>query len=350
MSARAQWLEARRAGIGGSDAAAILGLDPWRSPLDVFRSKVEPVEPTEDEVFLFKLGHRLEPVIAGLYYDETKRDLWSPDPEVVQHLEYPEIIGSPDRLAPADGRVVELKSEHQFADKFGDPGTDQVPEHYVIQCAHYMAVADLDRCDVAVLHGGFKFSIYQLHRDLELERSLIDQLRGWWADHVVKRVEPPIDASEAWANFLAIKYPFNKGKILEVDENSHPAIMRDVYNVLNYGDMVKTVQGRLDLAKNAVRAFIAENDGIRGPWGKITWRLCKDTTRTEINFDQVLEQLAKRYEIPESEIADLREEAMETKVAKKGGRRFVPKRAKEVNEQMIPDSTQEEMFTDGNGN
>jgi len=112
--------------------------------------------------------------------------------------------------------------------------------------------------------------------------------------------------------------------------------MRDVYNVLNYRDMVDQVTGRLEHAKNAVRAFIAENDGIRGPWGKITWRLCKDTTRTEVNFDQVLEQLAKRYEIPSSEIDDLREEAMETKVAKKGGRRFVPKRAKEVND-AIPD-------------
>jgi putative phage-type endonuclease len=337
MSARASWLEGRRLGMGGSDSPAILGLDPWRSPLDIWRSKVEPAPPTADEIFLFKLGHLLEPVIAGLYTEETERECFSPVPEIVQHLKFPEIIGSPDRLAPKDGRVIELKSEHQFADKFGDPGSDQVPDHYILQAAHYMAVTDLDRCDVAVLHGGFRFAIYQLRRDLDLERSMIEQLREWWNAYVVKKVEPPLDASESWGNYLATKYPFNRGPVLKVDENSNPALMRHVFNVLNYGDLIRDSKTKLTGAQSEVKAFLAENDGIVGPWGKITWRLCKDSTATVINFEKVLAQLAILYKIPELEITELREKCMESVITKKGGRRFVAKRAKELAEQMAPE-------------
>lgn len=334
-----EWLESRQRGLGGSDAAAVLGMDAWRSGLDVWRSKVEPIpEATDDENFLFKLGHLLEPVIAGLYSEQTGRELFIPEPEIITHLKYPEIVGSPDRLAPKDGRVIELKSEHQFADKFGDPGSDQVPDHYVIQAAHYMAVANLDRCDVAVLHGGFKFAIYQLRRDLEMERSMIDQLRHWWDAYVVKKIEPPLDASEAWGDYLAQKYPLNRGPIVQVDENSQPALMRHVFNALNYADVIVNFKSRLEGARNEVKAFIADNDGIRGPWGKITWRRCKDSTETRINFDKVLATLQKRFGILDRELAELREQCMESVVTKKGGRRFIAKRAKDAAEsEMLPE-------------
>jgi putative phage-type endonuclease len=344
MSARATWLEARRAGIGGSDAAAVLGLDPWRSPLDIWRSKVKPEPPSDDEKFLFKLGHLLEPVIAGLYSEQTEREVFVPDPEIVQHPKFPEIIGSPDRLAPRDGRVIELKSEHQFADKFGDPGSDQVPDHYIVQAAHYMAVSELDRCDIAVLHGGFKFAIYQLRRDLGLERSMLDQLREWWDAYVVKKVEPPLDSSESWGNYLATKYPFNRGPLVKVDENSNPDLMRHVFNVLNFSDVKKQTEKRIEEAKNAIKAFLAENDGVVGPWGKITWRLCKDSTATVINFDKVLAHIANDYKLSNEYLAELREMHMESVITKKGGRRFVAKRAKELAEtEMIPEA-QETLF------
>lgn len=327
MIERAQWIERQRGGIGGSEAAAVLGLDPWRSPLDVWRAKVENVPPTEDEVFLFRLGHLLEPVIAGLYTARTGLAIY--ETGVFQHSKYPEIIGSPDRISPGD-RVVELTSEHQFADKFGDPdetGTsDIVPDHYLFQGAHYMAITDLDRCDVAVLHGGYKFAIYRLRRDLDLEKAMLDQLRAFWHDYVLKRIPPPIDSSIAWTEYLAKMYPANRGEIVEVDPKEHVELMRHVHNCFNYADQIEVFTARLNEAKNRVKAFIGERDGIVGPWGKITWKLCRDTMSTTINFDHVLHELGQRYQIPEREIVELREAHMQSEVVKKGVRRFVPKR------------------------
>jgi predicted phage-related endonuclease len=205
-----------------------------------------------------------------------------------------------------------------------------------------MAVANLDRCDIAVLHGGFKFAIYQLGRDLVLERSMLEQLRDWWHAYVVKKIEPPLDASEAWGNYLAHKYPFNRGAILKVDENSHPALMRHVFNALNYADGIRDFKAKLTGAQNEVKAFLAESDGIVGPWGKITWRLCKDSTETRINFDKALELLAKMYSIPEIELTRVREQCMESVITKRGGRRFVAKRAKDA-DSPIPESAEFEL-------
>jgi hypothetical protein len=120
--------------------------------------------------------------------------------------------------------------------------------------------------------------------------------------------------------------------------------MRHVFNVLNFGDVKKQTETRIEEAKNQVKAFVAENDGIRGPWGKITWRLCKDSTGTRINFEKVLDQLAGRYHIPQREIVELREQYMESVVTKKGGRRFVAKRAKDA-DSPIPESAEMDLFS-----
>jgi len=326
-------LEGRRRGIGGSDAAAILGLDPWRSGLDVWISKVKPLPArTEDENFLLRLGILLEPVIAGLYSAETARELFRPEPETIEHLRFPELIGTPDRLCPADDRVVELKSEHQFADKFGDPGSDQVPDHYLIQGAHYMMVANLSKCDVAVLHGGAKFAIYQLRRDLELERTMIEQLRAWWSDYVVKNVEPPLDASESWGNYLATKYPNDRAPLLELKAEEHPELMRIVNHVFAYDMAAKDFKQKLEAAKTAVKASLGANAGYFGPWGRITWKTTANSTARVCNYEKLFLHLAREFKISDELRDDLIDQFLETVVTKAGGRRFTAKRAKEIDD------------------
>jgi putative phage-type endonuclease len=330
MSARAMWLEGRRRGIGGSDAAAILGFDPWRSGLDVWISKTQKPKDDRGDEFLLRLGKLLEPVIAGLYETETGRRLSILDPEIIEHAQYPELIGTPDRICYRDGRVVELKSEHQFADKFGDPGSDEVPDHYAIQCAHYMALTDLDRCDVPVLHGGAKFAIYQLHRDLVIERAMIEQLRGWWNDYVLKEVEPPLDASEAWGNYLANKYPHNRGPMLELTDEEHPELLRQVKNVLDLKEVIDHLKVRLELARSTVKAAIGNNDGLVGGFGKITWRRTKDSTARVCNYERLFLHLAREFKLTDDARDELIDQFMETLTTKTGERRFVATRAKDI--------------------
>src|SRR6266849_2791235 len=151
-------------------------MDVW---LDKMGLKEETPDPDRD--FLLDLGNSLEPVIAGLYEKQTGRTLIAlAPPGIWEHPKHPMLLGSPDRLVRGERRGVELKSENLFQDKFGESGTDQVPEHYLIQCAHYMAITNYDAWDVALLHGGARFNIYTINRDLELEKAMVEQLLNWW--------------------------------------------------------------------------------------------------------------------------------------------------------------------------
>ena len=206
---RSEWLAARRTGIGGTDAAAILGLSPWKSPLDVWldktgRAPAEELDPDREDLLF--LGQVLEPAIASMYSRKTGRELVHVN-GIVHHPKFPVIIGIPDRLVVGEPRGVELKSEHVFVDKFGDPGTDQVPDYYAVQCVQYMAIEDFHAWDIALLHGGAKFAIYTLERDLATETALIELLLKWWERHVVADVPPELDGSDSARRYVLEKFP-----------------------------------------------------------------------------------------------------------------------------------------------
>jgi predicted phage-related endonuclease len=74
--------------------------------------------------------------------------------------------------------------------KWGEQGTDQVPESYLIQCAYYASICDVPKVDIAVLIGGQNFRIYTYNRNKELEEKLIKIACNFWHNHIEKRIPP----------------------------------------------------------------------------------------------------------------------------------------------------------------
>ncbi len=296
MLNRAQWLAERRKGIGGTDAAAILGLSPWRSPMDVFLDKTgrlqDESKPDPDREILLEFGSQVEAVVANIYSRVTGRTLRTVD-GVVRHPEFPMILGSPDRLVVGERRGVEIKSEIQFSNKFGDPGTDEIPEHYAVQCMHYMAIVDADAWDLALLHGGLWRGIYTIPRDRNLEREMLQILADWWQRHVVADIPPEIDGSDGSARYLAQKFERNVLPIADAGskEADHA---RELVRVR--GEL-KTLQTTESTLVNLLKAAIGEREGIRGDFGRITWKRTKDSVATDFEaaFSYVAE-LAKLSE------------------------------------------------------
>jgi putative phage-type endonuclease len=151
---RELWLAGRRRGIGGSDAAAILGLSPWRTEMDVWldktgRTDVEPEIIDPDRKFLLELGQEMEKGIARLYTLKTGREL-EPIPEhaLLIHPKFPTLIGTPDRLVLGESRGVEIKTENSFQHKFGEPG-----EPDAIPVAPIPASPRIPRWSVSALYG-----------------------------------------------------------------------------------------------------------------------------------------------------------------------------------------------------
>jgi putative phage-type endonuclease len=310
------WKLARKKGIGGSDAAAILGFSPWKSPMDVYLDKTgmaEDVPEDKNRQFLLELGTQLEPVIARLYERETGKHLQQPSPAMWTHSKHEILLGHPDRVVASD-RGVELKSENQFQNEFGDPGTDQVPYHYLIQCAHYMAIGNYPTWDVALLRGGATFAIYTLHRDLELEQFMLDELLAWWDHHIVQGVPPDVDSSDAWKVYLRKKFPADILPIKPTDQVALELLQR-LADARRGCESWETVKVEME---NRLKLIIGEHEGLQGDFGKVTWRKTKDGSTTDMAA--AFQWLANKTGTPQ----ELREQILQQFThAKPGVRRFL---------------------------
>lgn len=176
---RQQWLAARRTGIGSSDAAAICGMSPWQTAWELYLDKKGEL-PDRDPTPAMLWGLRLEPALADAYCAERKGVELAKLKDIVRHPLHHWMIANPDRVCD-DGRLVELKTASSFvASEWGEPGTDQIPEVYLIQVQHQMAVTGADLCDVAALIGGQDFRIYTVPRSEKVIARLIEIEGDFW--------------------------------------------------------------------------------------------------------------------------------------------------------------------------
>lgn len=184
---RDAWLAERRTGIGGSDVAAMLGLSRWKTPLALYQEKRGELVPNEDdETEAMRWGRYLEPVVRQAYADRTGRAVKVLG-DILRHPQHGHMIANLDGFTDC-GRVFEAKTA-RTAEGWGEPGTDDVPQPYLLQVQHYLEVTGFEVADVAVLIGGSDFRIYEVPADRELQDMLIDAEAEFWGR--VQRAEPP---------------------------------------------------------------------------------------------------------------------------------------------------------------
>ncbi|OPX04931.1 YqaJ viral recombinase family protein [Geobacillus sp. LEMMY01] len=202
-----EWLQARRKGIGGSDAAAIAGLNKWKSPVAVYLEKIgqAPEENVNSEAAYW--GTILEDIVAQEFSRRTGLKVRRRN-AILRHPEYPFMIANVDRLIVGRKEGLECKtaSEH-LKDEWKN---DEVPAQYLIQCQHYMAITGFDSWWVAVLIGGNKFIYKKIERDEEIIQYLIEIELNFWNNHVLKKNPPMFDGSDASSELLKALYPTAK--------------------------------------------------------------------------------------------------------------------------------------------
>lgn len=140
---REDWLDYRRLGIGGSDAAAIMGLSPFATIRDLYFDKigVTPVIEEEEENWVAKeVGHRLEDLVAMIFAKKTGLEVF-PVRKMFRHPLYPFMLADVDyfiRFPDGSIGILECKTcNYNAKDKWADDG---IPENYVLQVRHYLAV------------------------------------------------------------------------------------------------------------------------------------------------------------------------------------------------------------------
>jgi putative phage-type endonuclease len=299
-TAREQWLAERRTGIGGSDAAAILGLSPWAGPMDIWLAKTGQVaEPAETEAMWW--GSALEDLVARRYTEKTGRAVYNPE-RIFRHADHDFIIGTPDRLVVGDRRGVEIKTASGYArDHWGESGTDQVPPHYLVQVLHYMIVTDLPVWDVAVLIGGSDFRIFTVNRDDEMMRTIVDREVEWWTRHIVGGERPPLDGSEGVSKYLAGRFPQDSGEMLDRSGDGYATSYRDRY--LEARQQRQRYEALENDAANNLKSLIGDAAGMSfGDGSSITWKNTRGTTSTD--WEAVARALTAHIAYPHDVIWD----------------------------------------------
>ena len=151
MSEYEEFLQQRFSGIGGSDAAVVLDISPFKSKIQLWNEKVyKKINPKSEEELIFQIGKVLEPIIANKYEKETGRKLEIRKLKV--HPEYPFMIGNIDREIVGDERgpgILEIKTKGAFVDWHGE----DIPPYYMTQVQHYLSIYGYEWASFAVLES-----------------------------------------------------------------------------------------------------------------------------------------------------------------------------------------------------
>lgn len=284
--------------LGGSDIGAILGLSPFRTPLQVWQEKTGKETAQHDSLPL-RFGSFAEEFVASEYSRSTGFALRH-DESLFIHPKYPFMCAHLDRLVFGMGldhpptKILECKTANPFArSDWGQVGTDEVPLSYLAQCAWYQAVTGIADTDLAVLFGNSEFRIYEIQRDLALEELVIAQAIHFWNAYVLADIPPP---PQSEADLQALYRSSNPQKSIEASvEIVH---MAEKIRALN--TTIEKYETQVSSLKQSIMQCMGEAEVLTFQDHVIaTWKAPKPSFRLDAKrLEQVHPDIAQCFQIP----------------------------------------------------
>ena len=299
---RDEWLEWRRKGIGGSDAAAVAGLSRYRTPIQVYMEKLGMIEPPEENEAMY-WGKKLEDVVAEEFSQRTGLKIRRRN-AILLHPEYPFMLANVDRFIVDKSEGLECKTASAY--KADEWDGDKIPWEYEIQCHHYMAVTGYNAWWIAVLIGGNRFVYKRIERDEEIINNLIKIESDFWNNHVLKQIPPDPDGSPASTELVKQLYPESNHQ--EIDLPS--SVERLIEQYQQAAEEEKAAAERKEAAANNIKMLLGEYEVGRFRDWKITWKTITssriDTKRLKAEMPDVYAKFtnltsSRRFEIKRME-------------------------------------------------
>ncbi|OXM17344.1 YqaJ viral recombinase family protein [Paenibacillus herberti] len=289
---RAEWLKLRQAGIGGSDAAAVAGMNPWKSPVGVYLEKTGQIVPEVAGEAAY-WGNQLEDVVAREFATRSGFKIQRSN-KLYRHKDHPFMLGNVDRLITDGSKrrgILEVKTTNAFA---GDDWEgNKIPDHYALQLQHYMAVLGLDYGFFAVLIGGNRFEERYVERDKTVIDALISIEKEFWEQNVLKGIPPVVDGSGASTDLLNYLYPTSR------PEHTVQLATMDMIEELQAAQAAsKTADERLEAAKNIIKSEMGEAEAALFNGEKVvTWKSNEstrlDSKALKAEHPEIYEQYAR---------------------------------------------------------
>ena len=212
---RDAWLALRRDGLGGSDAATVLGLNPYAGPMDLYLDKLGLAEARDETEAMF-WGTRLEPVVADRFAELMPFGVHRL-PQMLRSRAHPFMLANIDRVLtdpahPERGPgILECKAPGWRQSAFWHD--EAAPDPYLLQVQHYLAVTGFQWAYLAALVGGQRYVVLPVDRDEAVITALIAAERTFW-DRLTHRQPPPLDGSPASSRLLKQLHPRADGTTL----------------------------------------------------------------------------------------------------------------------------------------
>ncbi len=272
MTISAEQRQARRDGIGSSDAAAIvLGHDGFRSALDIFCAKTLPLpddEPDDQRAD----GNALEPAIRAM----ASRRLGVAITEDPKTYTSGVMLAHLDGLAADAGGFEAKACDYRKARDLGEPGSDAILRPHLIQVQHAMEVTGLPWMHVGYLISAFDLRLFLVPRDRELGGMIRAGVESFWKDHVLARVPPPATDPASALRFMRAKYPDASAIELQVEPgtSAYEALM----DLRSSRQAVKAAKAVEALAAARVQDLMGSARKIVSDMGAVTWANQKGRT------------------------------------------------------------------------
>ena len=265
MENKQKWLMERKNYIGGSDLGAICGLNPYRTALDVYLDKTSDDIRCETSPAM-RWGTLLEDTIAKEYAEVTGQTI-EIEPNTIYHPSMKFLGANIDRWVGDKEYVLECKTAGFTRGKeWGEEGTDQIPESYLVQVAYYAAICAVPKIDIAVLIGGQDFRIYTYERTKELEDKLIKIACNFWHNHIEKMIPPKCVSTSDTFNL------FPQSNYHEIVAESN--IIEKLQELKGAKEEESRIQSTIEKLKTDIQEFMRDYDVLIDNNGNViaTWK------------------------------------------------------------------------------
>lgn len=274
-----EWLRLRKQGIGGSDAGAVCGINPYRSAFNVYSDKISDTTDTEDNERM-RQGRDLEDYCAKRFSEATGLKVHRTN-YIYQHECHPFMIADLDRVIVGENAGLECKTASAWSlDKWRSLET--VPESYILQCQHYMAVMGYDHMYLACVILGAGFVYYKIPRNDELIANLILLEQNFWENHVLAGVIPDPDGSKAFDDMLSTYFDAKK-------ESAIPLIGFD-QDLRRRKELISLIS-KIEIEKKTIdqklKLYLNENEVAENRSYRVTWKLSEATGSRRFTVKEV---------------------------------------------------------------
>lgn len=290
-----EWLELRKGFIGGSDAGAVMGMNPYSSPFAVWAEKTGKVEGFAGNLTT-KVGAYLEDLVAQLFTEETGKKVRRKNKMMV-NTDYPWACADVDRMVVGEKALLEIKTTNSFPAMKKIRG-GEYPEQWYCQMTHYLAVTGLEKAYLAVLINCRDFKVFELDRDEDEIRTLMNTERAFW-ESVEAEIPPEgIDGSAATTEALGAMFPEGNGETVSLFNASR--LLEQMDRILA---IKKTLEVEVDEINNQIKAEMGDNERAVCDRWTVTWksqirstfdRKAMERDHPEIDLDHYYKTTASR--------------------------------------------------------